>query len=368
MVDGRLRRVKEPPDLALAQVARLVVPPDTPPLWVVYTGPFSGEYQLVAVYTRASDRWRELAWRELGYDEIAPTERHPEVTTVQITADRIWFVLDGFTGNHGSAWNLFSFDGRQLVLQVSVVNAAYNLGQIADVNGDGTPDVVLDVSNYYLLSGSADVAKISLQVWTWDPATERMMRKHLTLAPPAPTRDPAAELNDAAVRLAAAGLWKDARRLISQAMTAAAEQPALAVTVAWNEAIIHQHADAMLAAIAGTRRGGAAPEVAHLFYGDYAAVIDLWRRVPVDALFQPRGSPPAGSLLGFISREARGAVDAALAVQPELAPAHLVKGWLAYQRGDATTARAEVSLAAALAPTDDFYQAASARLSALDSH
>ena len=367
MVESRLPRAEGWGNLPQAQAVPLAVPPGKPHLWVVYAHILGTDRQIVAVYTHEDGRWRELAWREFSFDEMPIPRFFPDVTTVQITADRAWFVVDGFSGMHGSTWTLFSFDSRQLILQISLVNDAYNLGQIRDINGDGVPDVVADESDYYILCGGCDVGQISLQAWAWDPAIERMVRKYLNVAPPATAQEPAAKLNNEAVRLAYAGLWKDADRLIGQARASlAAGQPALADTVRWNEAIIRAHTDAMLAAIAGTRRGGASPELNYLFYGDYAADIDTLRQVPLDALFPAPGSRSAEPVFLLYTKEARAAIHAALTVQPELAPAHFLEGWLAYQRHDAATARTEVGRAAALAPTDVFYQAALVRLNAPD--
>jgi hypothetical protein len=367
IVEGRLRRVKEPPYFPLAQVVPLDIPEGRQPLWVAYTGAFSGGYQVVAVYTREAGRWRELAWHEYGYDQIGVNGR-PEVTTVQITPDRVWFVYGAFAGPHGSNWSLFSFDGEQLLLQISVGNDAYNLGQIKDVNGDGVPDVVTDVSNYYLLCGSCDVTKITLQVWAWDPTVGRMVRKYLRVVPPADNGDLAAKLNNEAVRLAYAGMWKDASLLIGQAQAiGAAGRTAMADSMAWNAGIIRQHAEAMLAAIAGTRRGGAVPELNYIFYGDYDALVDVMRRTPIDELFRNPGGKAPGPLL-FMTTESREAVRAALVVRPQLASAHFLMGWLAFEGHDRETARQELELAAALDPTEPFYRAAIARLSVLDSY
>jgi hypothetical protein len=349
-------------------VAPLDIPQWRQPLWVAYTGPFSGGYQLVAIYTRQAGRWSELSWREYGYREIAMTQRSPEVTTVQVTPDRAWFVLDGFAGMHGSSWNLFSFDGEQLTLQVSIGNAAYNLGQIRDVNGDGVPDAVIDVSNYSLLCGSCDVGKISLQVWAWDPAAERMVRKHPRVVPATSEDDLAAKLNNEAVRLAYAGLWKDAARQISRARAiGAAGRLVVADTLAWNDGIIREHTDAMLAAIGGTRRGSGVPELNHLFYGDYDAVVEILRQIPINELFSSMYRP-APTTMRFVSNEVRATVQKALGVQPDLASAHFLKGWLAFEGDDLATERKELELAAALNPNEPFYKAAIARLAVLESY
>ena len=87
----------------------------------------------------------------------------------------------------------------------------------------------------------------------------------------------------------------------------------------------------------------------------------------MDALFEPIDTPSFESLFPLMAkRRARIATHAALAVQPELAPAHFLRGWQAYQDDDFATAWVEVQLAAALAPTDGFYQTALTHLATLD--
>ena len=129
LVESKLPRLRAVGLLKPPRAVPLVVPPGRQPLWVVYAWVFGTEDQLVAVYTREGGRWRELAWRTFGFSAMA-LPPYPEVTTVQVTVDRAWFVIDGLFGNHGSSWSLFSFDGRRLALQISLTNDVYNLGQI----------------------------------------------------------------------------------------------------------------------------------------------------------------------------------------------------------------------------------------------
>jgi len=136
--------------------------------------------------------------------------------------------------------------------------------------------------------------------------------------------------------------------------------------MAWNAGIIREHADAMLAAIAGTRRGGALPELNYLFYGDYDFVVDVLQRIPIDDLLPSKYGPPPTAML-YASKEARAAVDSALVVRPQLASAHFLKGWLAFEGDDRETARQELELAATLDPAEPFYRDAIARLDTLGS-
>ena len=57
-----------------AAVIPLVVPAGQPPLWAAYSAVLPGLVQVVAIYTRDGDRWRELVWRLFTQDDIAVTQ------------------------------------------------------------------------------------------------------------------------------------------------------------------------------------------------------------------------------------------------------------------------------------------------------
>jgi hypothetical protein len=269
-----------------------------------------------------------------------------------------------------SSFNLLSFDGKTLIVQAAVGNNAYDLLQLRDVNGDGALDVVLDQSDYMISGAGSNIGEMRFQVQAWDEQQGRLVDKQLALLPDAgPEPHPARSLSNEAVRLAGAGLWRDAGQVIAQAKAAASglTPEAAGDTLNWNYGIIKEYTDAMIGTISGGRRGDGSVILNSAYYGDAAGAVDVLRRYDLAEVFDP--DSPVSEELGPItsSRLADIVVErttAWLAIRPELAAAHFLRGWAYALRGDEATAAVEIGRAVDLAPGDAFYEQAAAYLSA----
>jgi hypothetical protein len=278
------------------------------------------------------------------------------VTQVQVDPSRIWLAIEGYVGVHGGAFQLLSFDGMVLRGHVSGVSDHPGAGSLQDADGDGVLDVVLNKSNDYVFCGACGVRKIHFRVFHWDSVNERMLEariSHFLMGQPQPMRD----VVNPAVDMANAGLWKDALVKIAEARDLAPSYPECDIhTLNWNYAMIKLHADAM----AADSTSGTYPLLSRVFYGDYAAAVDLMRPHAPAQIFDPAGPLIAGTvaegledlLSGYIIESA----DAALGVKPDLAEAYLMRGWARYLVDPASPqVRADVHQAAALNPGDAFF-------------
>ncbi len=202
------------------KVIPLQVNPGQRPLWAVYSyGMRNWDLKpavdhFVAIYTQAQGKWLELARKSFSANDpyVAAPDYVGEngVTQVQIEPSRTWLTVDGGVGAHGGVFDVLSFDGTTLRAEVAGNAASPGLGRIQDVNGDGTPDVVLDVSDHYVFCYACGVTKIMYQVYAWDKANGQMAEMHIESMLMGQSGHPARDLTNQAVSLTEAGLWKDA--------------------------------------------------------------------------------------------------------------------------------------------------------------
>jgi hypothetical protein len=349
-------------------VLPLVVPPGWDPLWAVFSvgmRPFDPiRSHFLAIYTCDLGTWRELT--RIDLDDVNPPDMDPagpdfvsegSVTQVTIDPARIWLTVDGGIGAHGGTFQLLSFDaGLALIGQVSGVSASPGGGSMQDVNGDGVLDAVLNQSDAYVFCYACGVRKIYFRVFYWDSVNQRILEgriEHFLMGQPQPMRD----LVNPAVDMANAGLWKDALVKITEARDLAPSYPECDIhTLNWNYAMIKLHADAMV----GDAVGGIYPLLSRVFYGDYAAAVDLMRPYAPAQVFDPTGPLIAGTVAegmeGILSDQIIQSADAALALKPDLAEAYLMRGWARYLVDPASPqVRTDVHQAAALRPGDVFF-------------
>ena len=111
------------------------------------------------------------------------------------------------------------------------------------------------------------------------------------------------------------------------------------------------------------------PLLSNVFYGDYAAAVDLMRPYNAAQIFSAQTPLVVGSTAEAWVPELTGAIaqstTAALALKPDLAPAYFLRGWALYLADPAANrarARADVERAAALNPGDARYRDAAAFL------
>ncbi|MBN1976741.1 MAG: hypothetical protein JW918_05015 [Anaerolineae bacterium] len=358
-------------------VLQLAVPPGWERLWAAYSvgmRPFDPlRSHFLAIYAcGVSGDWIERA--RVNLDDVNPPDMDPatpdfiaegSVTQVQIDPSRIWLTVDGGVGAHGGTFQLLSFDaGMALHGHVSGVGASPGVGSVSDVNGDGVNDVVLDQSDAYVFCYACGVRKVHFRVFYWDAPGYRILEARIDyfyMGQPQPMRD----VVNPAVDMANAGLWKDALVKIAEARALAPSYPECNVhTLDWDYALIKLHADAMAAdSVSGTY-----PLLSRVFYGDYAAAVDLMRPYAPGQIFDNVSSPlivgtPAegwqDALAGYLVESA----DAALGVKPDLAEAYFLRGWGRYLLNPASPqARADVHQAAALRPGDAFFAGCAAYL------
>jgi hypothetical protein len=349
-------------------VLPLIAPPGWDPLWAVFSvgmRPFDPiRSHFLAIYTCDLGTWRELA--RINLDDVNPPDMDPagpdfvsegSVTQVTIDPARIWLTVDGGIGAHGGTFQLLSFDaGLALHGHVSGVGANPGVGSMQDVNGDGVLDVVLDQSDAYVFYYASGVRKRYYRVFTWDSVNQRILEGRIDyfyMGQPQPMRD----LVNPAVDMANAGLWKDAMAKITEARDLAPSYPECNVqSLNWTYGMIKLHVDALAVDAAS----GTYPLLSRVFYGDYAAAVDLMRSYAPAQVFDPAGplivgTVVEGGLEGVLSGHIIESANAALALKPDLAEAYLLRGWARYLVvPDDPQVRADVHQAAALQPGDVF--------------
>jgi len=320
-----------------------------PPYWAVFTNGFRSfdplENHFVAIYTQSNGGWQEVSRVELeNPDYLDPAA----VSQVQIEPGHIWLEVQGGAGAHSGSYDLLSFDGQTLRHDVSHFTSSPGGSRIEDLNGDGSPDVLLDFTEYYVFCYACGVTRIQYQVLTWDG--EHLSEVNLTPLPetaPAPLR----ALTHRAVELAEAGLWRDAQETINQAVTLDGQDP----VVTWNAALIHLHAEER-----AEQAREPYPLLGNVFYGDYAAALEVMRPYSVEEIFdQPTPLVDGTPAMGWEAELSQWIIDSATSavqVQPNLAAAFFLRGWARHLTNpDDPEALADIEQAAQLAPEEPLF-------------
>lgn len=352
----------------------LRAPVDSPPLWALYsTGMRNYDLDPVpahfmAIFTRDEAGWRELARIDLNQppagDELL-VEPLPDfidpsgVQQVDIEPSRVWLTVDGGAGAHSGTFQVLSFDGQALTLELASSAASPGAGFVADVNQDGQNDVVFNATEPYIFCYACGVRHPYFQVHTW--LGDALAPVELSDLMMGQRGTPPDEANSAAVALAQAGLWPDALTKIDEAVALAGgdDPPAAAGSLRWNQALIRLNHDAHVQAV----QDSAYPLLNQVFYGDYAAAVDLMRPYSVTQIFSADTPLVVGTAAEDWQPELSGyllsSANAALAVQPDLAPAWFVRAWARYlaDQNDPSVAL-DAAQAAVLAPDDALYTAA----------
>lgn len=328
------------------------------PRWVVHSVGMRGfdppRGHFVAVYTPADGGWTEVARLELddadAADDGVPGPAYLDVGLVQqvpVEPDNVWLEVQGGVGAHGGTYHLLRFDGDALTVEATNLSASPGGGSVMDLNDDGVLEAVLDATDAYVFCYACGVRLEQFTVLRWNGSE----MAEVTLTPlaestPAELR----ELNDRAVELAEAGLWKDAQATIEEAQALAGGDE----TVAWNAALID------LTAEARENPDSPYPLLDHVFYGDYAAALDVMRAYDVEDLFTQQtplvvGTPAEGFEDALIERILTHTLNA-LQARPDLAAAYFLRGWATYlQTPDGDEALGHVSRAAELDPEEPLF-------------
>ncbi len=328
------------------------------PFWVAHTlGIRTMTHDhFVGIYTRTADGWQEVNRITLSEADVLFEEG---ITQVEVAPGRAWLEIQAGVGAHSGTYALFSFDGTTLNQEAAGFNPIPVAGWLDDLNGDGIQEVVLNESDPYVFCYACGVIEHAYQVLRWNGS--QMVETRLTYLPenaPADLR----QINNRAIDLAEAGLWQDAELLLSEldALNVTAQNEA----VTWNSLYIRLVAEAR----AEEARTGGYPLLGSLFYGDYTAVIGIMSGYSAAELF----SLPNPLIVGTVAEGWEEPLteyvitytSQALALNPDLAPAHFLRGWAHFIDSPASAeALTNIQQAAALDPDQPLFAASVAHLS-----
>jgi hypothetical protein len=329
-------------------------------LWLAHTVGIRNfdpvQNHVLAIYARTGENWQEVTRTELVMPDnpeepgVSPDYLgEGSVTQVPIEPDHRWLQVEGGAGAHSGVYGLFSFDGTALTEEVSSFSSSPGVGRVEDLNNDGVGEVLLDASDPYVFCYACGVRLVQWAIERWD-GTQMISVTLAALSSDAPAE--VTQFSEELIDLAQAGLWKDALTLLDEAAVFSYTEPALQ----WN--LIYARLNSEARRDATTEP--AYPLLAQLFYGDYAAAIEIMRTVGADGLFIPTSELVMGTvaegweptLADWIVQT----VDPALALQPDLAAAYFLRGWAAYIREhNEAAALPDIQKAAELAPDDELY-------------
>jgi hypothetical protein len=328
--------------------------------WVVFTeGLRSYEPEqghLLAIYAFDQNGWQEVARLALNTgsepDAIGPDYLgEGSVSQVFVEPSRSWLAVEGGAGAHSGIFQLLSFDGQSLRLEATNFNSSPGAGGVADLNGDGVLEVLLDLTDPYIFYYAAGVRLVHYDVLAWDATAAQLVPVELT---PLPEDAPPAvrNWNDRALALASVGLWKDAQLAIDEARVQAPADE----QIAWNQALIRLNAEAKRDVFSPY------PLLDQLFYGDYAAAVEVMRAYSAEEIFMSGGPLLTGTVAEgseeILSEIIQTSASNALDLQPELAPAYFLRGWATFLKDPASPAAlSDVERAVELAPDDPLFTA-----------
>ena len=336
------------------------------PLWAVHSKGFRNfdivpvPSHFVAIYTWQNNTWQELAYQalnDLDENNFGPDTIYEQgVTQVDIAPAYTWLAIDGGVGAHGGTFQLLRFDGTTLHLEVIGNSASPGLGYLEDLNSDGTAELILRLHDFYVFCYACGVRRLNFGVYTWDTANERMQEITIQPMPPDQQGHPAYPLTNWAVGLANGGLWADALDNIERAERVAAQASEPNDTIAWNVALIHLYNQAYQAELNHTPY----PLLTHIFYGDYAAALDIMRAYGNDQIFSTsspliQGTVAEGQeqlLADYILQQ----TNAAIAAKPDLLAPYYLRAWATYLANPADPQiAADLQFVAALQPSEPLY-------------
>ena len=338
------------------------------PLWAVHSqgfrnfdlDPLPGHF--VAIYTWQNNSWQELAYQELNVldeNSVGPDYLNEHsVNQVDIDPATTWLAIDGGIGAHGGTFHLLRFDGVALHLEVMGGNASPGVGYLEDLNGDGTAEVILRQHDFYVFCYACGVRYLNFGVHSWDSAAGQMVEHSIQPLPQAVQDHPAYQPNNRAVELANADLWPAALAQIEEAERLAGETavPTDTAILEWNAALIRLYNQAYQAELDHAPY----PLLTNIFYGDYAAALDIMRGYSNEQLFSATPPVTQGTmaerneqwLADYILQQ----TNAAIAVQPELAAAYYFRAWATYLNNPADPQiSADLQQATALNPDEALF-------------
>ncbi len=339
-------------------------------LWLaVTTGPrpfretAAGEavnfFHFAAVYRQLDDETWSAPLAELA---IRSAPRQTEVELVGDGAARPAFIaVRGHTGAHAGTLDVLRFDGERLETAISHVSARANAGVIADLDGDGAPEVALNDSDPGVFCDACAV----------EEKRERLYRLagadwvEVELAAPPGLPPELAARAARVVALARAGLWREAA---SRAVAVARDAPG-DDGLRWFSTLVNRTAAARLAHAGSPGQ----PLLTHVLAGEYGAAFALMAGRHPARVFALDGPLIAGTAasdqagLRELAERLLDATERALAERPEDPAILAVRalGFAIASPNDLARARAAISAAAASDPDDRFLRSAHAWLRAV---
>lgn len=315
----------------------------------VYAPGDDGEWQQLAsaVLDGASDAEEQLP----SPDYLAPTG----VSQTEVTDDATWIQIEGGAGAHSGVYQLYRFDGSKLSLEATGFSSSPGAGAVLDLNGDGTGEVLLDATDYYVFCYACGVREVRDEILRW--TGDAFEPVELT---PLPDTDPLSEANNRAVELAEAGLWMDA---VAALDTAGESEAADDSVYAWNELYIRHNAEARFDAT----QESPYPILSHIFYGDYESAVEPMRELTAAEIFSLESPLLAGTVAegwgAELGERIVEEVSPALEVMPESAAGHFLQSWGLWLNGaDLAEVADAAQQAAALEPEDALYASSVAYL------
>ncbi|MFP4439604.1 MAG: hypothetical protein ACLFVO_20365 [Chloroflexaceae bacterium] len=323
-----------------------------PKAWIAFTygisGLGAGRDHFVAIYTRADNAWQEASRFTLATADYLGPE---SVLVAPFGAgESIWLEVQSGVGAHGGCFDLLRFDGTTLFSEVENCNSSPFAGAIQDLDGDGLPrTVVLNQTDNYVFCYACGVRLLQFEVQRYEDG--QMEEVPLRLLPES-APDDLRRLNNRAVELAQAGLWKDARETINQIPAPIDDE-----IVAWNARLIRLHAEAR----AEQARDGAYPLLENIFYGDYAAAMEIMRSLSVERIFGRPTPLVAGTVADgweqSLTERIMEATTPAIQARPDLAAAFFLRGWAIHLLDDNDPAILDtIERAAQMDPGEPLFQ------------
>lgn len=236
-----------------------------------------------------------------------------------VAKQKTFFVVHGGVGAHSSFGTVFSFDGKNLKVEVEgQSDAGGGAVSIEDINGDGVPEVVADATDYYVFCYACGVRIWNNIIYAWDGSA--FVEQKIQPASDAATNK--------IVAYAQAQRWNKVDALLAQLT------PPSMMPDKWNVALM-RHA----AKLRKPANDDAFPLLSQIFYGDYDAAIALLKAVGPKETANLKGKWFAGPIaegqdientLDFRQSAADNMIafaDLALAQDPTYTSAQFIRGW-----------------------------------------
>ncbi len=302
---------------------------------------------------RADGSWVEIARLVL---ESAPTVASAEVVPIPVQGGLpIWIAVSGTTGAHSGTFDLLRWDGTHLTSDLWWFSPSPGAAQISDLDGDGTPEIVLNASDPYVFCYACGVVDYSEVVYRWVDGEPTLIDIGAIEG-----ETEIAALTAHVARLVEADLWSRAQTTIESALAVAPTNE----VVAWDYRLVRRIASERLAQAGSPQQ----PLLTFVLAGEYAQAAALMAALPPEQVFDRAGPLIEGTqAVGWEEAMGLYLIDyatRALAMDGSLHEAHAVRalGHLLVRPDAWADALIEMDAALELQPGNAFYQAAVAYL------